>query len=62
MNEHDNERREHALNWCAACRDRRGPFVYMQSSRQYCQPCASEIRDIMGLLSAGRRHDDLVLA
>jgi hypothetical protein len=54
------ERRSAAL-WCTTCRDRRGPFVYMQSGRQYCQPCAYQIRTVMGLLSAGRRKDDFVL-
>ncbi|MDA1146095.1 MAG: hypothetical protein O3A76_05630 [Chloroflexi bacterium] len=60
MNNDIDERRSPLL-WCATCRDRRGLFVYMQSGRQYCQPCAYQVRSIMGLLSAGRRSDDLVL-
>lgn len=61
MSEHTAERRSDAL-WCATCRTRRGPFVYMQSGRQYCQPCAGDIREVMGLLSAGRRAGDVVVA
>ena len=59
-NEVPTERRA-TLTWCATCRDRRGPFVYMQSGRLYCRPCALQIREVMGLLSAGRRRNDLVL-
>jgi hypothetical protein len=55
------DERRTATSWCATCRDRRGPFVYMQSGREYCRPCALQIREVMGLLSAGRRAGDLVL-
>lgn len=61
MSERTEDRRSDTL-WCATCRTRRGPFAYMQSGRQYCQPCASEIREVMGLLSAGRRANDLVVS
>ncbi len=54
------ERRD-AVTWCATCRDRRGPFVYMQSGRHYCPTCSIQIKDVMQLLSAGRRSDDLIL-
>ena len=62
MEQHTFEDRRRAPLWCTTCRDRRGPFVYMQSGRQYCQPCAYQIRAVMGVLSAGRRKDDLVLS
>ena len=58
---HEQEERRTTARWCTTCRDRRGPFVYMQSGREYCQPCALEIRNVMGLLSAGRRASDIQL-
>lgn len=53
--------RRSTVTWCATCRDRRGPFVYMQSGRDYCRACSLQIKDVMQLLSAGRRQGDLVL-
>jgi len=61
MNEQHEDRRSDAL-WCKTCRDRRGPFVYMQSGREYCRSCAYQIRELMGVLSAGRRDGDPVLS
>lgn len=51
--------RRSAIGWCSTCRDRRGPFVYMESGKHYCRPCSQEIREVMRVLAAGRRHDDL---
>lgn len=58
MANYTQDRRSNA-RWCATCRDRRGPFVYMQNGREYCQPCAYQIRKVMGLLSIGRRESDV---
>ncbi len=33
----------------------------MQSGRHYCEPCSTEIREVMRLLSVGRRRNDVTV-
>ncbi|MBT5772864.1 MAG: hypothetical protein HOH95_00635 [Dehalococcoidia bacterium] len=44
--------------WCATCRSPFGPFVYLESGRHYCEPCAEQIMRTMGLQIAERRDDE----
>ena len=51
------ERRQEP-EWCATCRSPFGPFVYLESGRHYCEPCAEQIQRTMGLKVAERRDGD----
>ena len=51
--------RRWAVRWCSVCRIARGPLIYLQNGKHYCQPCASKVYAVMGIQAVGRRATDL---